>query len=405
MKRTSGLAGDPSYPAVLGGPAVFPEGPPDWPGRRPEVESAVGLALRDGSWGRYVGRHSQQLVQRLAELTGRSHVVLCSSGTAAVELALRGLKLVPGDEVILGAYDFPGNFRNVLAVGARPRLVDVSPHNATLDPEALEESLTERTRAIVVSHLHGGVAALSRVRAFADRHGLAVVEDACQMPGAVVEGRPAGSWGDVGVFSFGGSKLLTAGRGGALFTDRAEVAQRIRLYTERGNTAYPLSELQAAALLPQLEELEQANRRRERGVRRLLAALSDMGLVPFQNEPTTPASRPGYYKVGFWYQPDAFEGLPREAFVAAVRAEGVALDVGFRALHRTHSRRNFEAAGPLTTADQADQRVVVLHHPVLLQGESVLDRVGLAVRKVQQHAREIRRAWERDGGLSSQPLA
>ena len=114
-------------------------------------------------------------------------------------------------------------------------------------------------RAVIVSHLHGGLAAMPEIRAWADLRGVAVVEDACQVPGARIAGRLAGTWGDVGVLSFGGSKLLSAGRGGALLTDRSDVVQRIKIYSERGNQAYPLSELQAAVLLPQLESLAERN--------------------------------------------------------------------------------------------------------------------------------------------------
>ncbi len=102
---------------------------------------------------------------------------------------------------------------------------------------------------------------MSRVVNIAHEHGLAVIEDACQMPGALIEGRKAGTWGDIGVISFGGSKLLSAGRGGALLTSSPEIKQRVQIYCQRGNHAYPLSELQATVLLPQLERLDQKKSR------------------------------------------------------------------------------------------------------------------------------------------------
>src|SRR5215831_17047378 len=101
--------------------------------------------------------------------------------------------------------------------------------------------------------------------------GVAVVEDAAQCPGASVQGRPAGAWGDVGVLSFGGSKLLSAGRGGALLTRHADVHQRARLFLHRGNLVCPLSELQAAVLLPQLAKLDERNGQRAASVGRLAA--------------------------------------------------------------------------------------------------------------------------------------
>src|SRR5256885_2272952 len=126
----------------------------------------------------------------------------------------------------------------------------------------LADAIGPATRAAVVSHLHGGIVPMRQVMQVAAARGVAVVEDAAQAPGAVVQGRKAGTWGDAGVLSFGGSKLLTAGRGGALLTPHADVHQRARLVLNRGNITCPLSELQAAVLLPPLDKLNARNARR-----------------------------------------------------------------------------------------------------------------------------------------------
>lgn len=219
--RINGQAGIVSHPSPPTTPRVvmsdLPDNPqpPAWPLPDEAVEAALRRAFADGSWGKYHGPNCRELSARLAAMHGCEHIVLTCSGTAAVELALRGLRIGPGDEVILSAYDFEGNFKNVLAVGAKPVLVDVDPVSGQLDTNQLEAARSLHTKAIIASHLHGGVVAMPAVRAFADQHQIAVLEDACQMPGAIVHGRIAGTWGDVGVLSFGGSKLLTAGRGGA----------------------------------------------------------------------------------------------------------------------------------------------------------------------------------------------
>lgn len=397
-------------PAILGGTPVRPEGPPEWPGANLAVAEALARAVADGSWGRYHGPHVPALVERLKEYHGVAHAVLCSSGTVAVELALRGLKIGPGDEVILAAYDFEGNFGNVLAVGTTPVLVDVRPDDFQLDLSRLEEAASPRTRAMIVSHLHGAAVPMREVITFARPRGIAVIEDACQMPGAVIEGRRAGTWGDVGVLSFGGSKLLAAGRGGALLTDSPEIVQRARLYSHRGNEAFPLSELQAAALLPQLDRLDERNAARAQNVARLIELLRPFpGLVPFAREnagqsvqsggagDNGPGTQPGYYKLGFRYAPAAFADLSRDAFAAAMRAEGIALDPGFRALHRTHSRRRYRAGVELRHADAADERILVLHHPVLLEGKRALEQIAAAVDKLARNATILR---ERAGNLN-----
>ena len=258
-----------TLPARLGGPPIRAQGPPDWPPRDAAVEEALRAALADGSWGRYDGGHVSRLEERLAAIFAIDHAATCGSGTFAVELALRALQVGPGDEVALAAYDYPGNFLSVHVVGARPLLIDLDPGNWNLSPARLAEAIGPATKAVIVSHLHGGLVPMREVTALAAEHGVRVVEDAAQAPGAVVQGRRAGTWGDVGVLSFGGSKLLTAGRGGALLTPHPEVHQRARLGLSRGNQVCPLSELQAAVLLPQLDRLAERNARR-RGAVRLL---------------------------------------------------------------------------------------------------------------------------------------
>jgi dTDP-4-amino-4,6-dideoxygalactose transaminase len=372
-----------SLPALLGGEPIRPEGPPDWPPIDEDIAQALRAAWRDGSWGKYHGGHVECLEQRLAEMHGVGYALSCGSGTFAVELALRALKVGPGDEVVLAAYDYPGNFLAVHAVGARPVLADVDPDNWNLSPAWLAAALGLATRAVIVSHLHGGLVPIREVMELAAAHGLRVVEDACQAAGATVQGRPAGAWGDVGVLSFGGSKLLTAGRGGAVVTPHAVVHQRARLAQNRGNVVCPLSELQAAVLLPQLDRLTERHAHRLRAALLLAEWLRDVpGLRPFVNRAD---GEPAYYKMGFQYDEAQF-GLSRARFVAAVQAEGVALDEGFRALHVGRSPKRFRAVGALTEAERAHGSAVVLHHPVLLGTEEELGQVVAAIRKIRAHA-------------------
>jgi len=314
--------------------------------------------------------------------------LVCASGTFAVELALRALKIGPGDEVLLAAYDYPGNFLNVHAVGARPVLVDIHPDNWNLDPDLIEAAISPATRAIIASHLHGGAVPMREVMTLAAVHGLRVIEDAAQMPGAVVQGRKAGTWGDVGILSFGGSKLLTAGRGGAVLTRNAEVWQRARVWMNRGNVICPLSELQAAVLLPQLPKLDVRNAQRARNVNLLIERLQNIpGLRPFTTRLAD--TQPGYYKLGFQYDAAAF-GLSRERFLAAVRAEGIAVDEGFRALHVGRSPSRFRQGGVLTQAERAHAGCVVLHHPVLLGGVDEVEEVAKAILKVLANVERLR---------------
>lgn len=382
-----------SLPALLGGEPVRPGGSPDWPVPDPAVAAVFEELVRTGDWGRYEAEWTTELRSRLATRLECEHVLLCGSGTAAGELALRGVGVKAGDEVILAAYDFKANFTNVAMLGARPVLADIDPDSGQLAVEQVGAAIGPKTAAIVASHLHGGTVDMRRLMELAGDAGVAVIEDACQVsPATVVQGKPAGRWGDVGVLSFGGSKLLTAGRGGAVVTNRADIAQRIKLYTHRGNEAYPLSEMQAAILLPQLDSLDRLRQLRQAAVKTISQGIpDDEVLVPFAPSPDTDSSTsPDYYKLGFWYDEARCEGLSRDRFCRAMRAEGIPLDAGFRALHKIHARSRFTSSGNLAVADRADRSVVVLHHPLLLEGASAGRDFLAALDKVRSHARMIR---------------
>src|SRR5262245_25799293 len=173
---------DDALPALLGGPPVRPQGPPDWPQPDTDVLRALHDAYADGSWGKYSGTFLTRLEERLAAYHGVGHALACGSGTFAVELALRALKVGPGDEVILSAYDYPGNFLDVHAVGATPVLVDLDPASWQMSLDRLPRAVGPATRAIIASHLHGGQVPMARLMAFAAERGLRVIEDAAQCP-------------------------------------------------------------------------------------------------------------------------------------------------------------------------------------------------------------------------------
>lgn len=367
---------------IHGGSPAFPEGPPAWPLPDPEVRELLRSMAEDGSWGRYHGPHGQRLIDALAAFHEIEFVWPCCSGTFAVELALRALQVGPGDEVILAGYDFGGNFRAVESVGALPVLVDLEANRWTMALDSLETACSERTRVLLVSHLHGGLVDMSKLRDFADYRGLVIVEDACQVPGARVQGRRAGSWGDVGVLSFGGSKLLSAGRGGSILTKHPGVYQRAKIFCERGNDAFPLSELQAGVLLPQLHKLDALNARRYEHVQSLLTACADLPNLAFPQS-SIADSRPAYYKVGmFWV------GMPggtttRETLIHALQAEGIACDAGFRGFLQRSSKR-CRRIGELPHARRATEQTIVLHHPVLATDERTVRRLAETIVEVAQ---------------------
>lgn len=357
-----------------------------WPLEDDEVRDALLACYASGDWGRYDGKNSAALIAALAEQFQREHVQLCSSGTIAVELALRGLKISPGDEVILAGYDFPGNFRAIEAIGARPVLVDIAKDRWTIDRAQLQSAISSDTKAVIVSHIHGDLADIEKIVAIAREQNVKVLEDACQVPGATIGNKPVGSFGDVSVLSFGGSKLLTAGRGGAVLTSQAEIAQRMRVFSNRGNEAFPLSELQAAVLLPQLRKLTERTHTRQQNVlllRRLLQDVSQLVPAPMSTTTTTSA----YYKFAWRYLPAVADAQPdcshptRDALICRLQNQGIAIDTGFRGFNKRSANR-CRVAGDLVHAQSAAEATLVLHHPILLQGVEQIELLAVAMRKV-----------------------
>ncbi len=347
-----------------------------WPPHDERILELLREALADGSWSAYHGEWIDRLEATLRQSFSAAHIRLTCSGTIAVELALRGVGVTAEHEVILAGYDFPGNFRAIEAIGARPVLVDVAPGGWTIDVEQLEPARTSQTRAVIISHLHGQLAPVARIRAWCDDHDVALVEDACQVPGASIAGRPAGAWGDVAALSFGGSKLLTAGRGGAVLTSSDAIVQRITVFADRGNDAFPLSQLQATALLPQLDSLADDTRRRASAANRLRERLKSTPGISLPDE-LERDSVAAYYKLGFQLLETDMEQAVgvRARFLEHARTCGLPIGEGFRGFH-LRSRRRCRKVGELPHTRSASERTVLLHHTALLRDEAEIDRLA-----------------------------
>ena len=340
-----------------------------WPPQNERIFAALESVYCDGDWGRYHGAQTTMLEGKLVEYFDCSYVHLVCSGTIGIELALRGLGVQAGDEVVLAAYDFPGNFRCIEAIGARPVLADIASSSWSLSPESFEAAISPSTKAVVVSSLHGGLANIDRISAIAKHHGILVVEDICQVPGAVVNTGRVGTYGDVAVLSFGGSKLLSAGRGGAVLTNAESVWQRINVFKERGNDTFALSQLQAAVLNPQLDSLDDDNALRTRNALKLIdrTALVDgvSGLSYAEGE------TPVFYKVAW-----LLKSCPQRAMLLAeARQLGLPLFEGFKGFAKRSERRCGKPVS-LRNSECASDTTVLLHHPVLLAEDSVLEEVG-----------------------------
>ena len=175
------------------------------------------------------GEPCEEFEAAFARYCGTGYCVGCGNGLDALMLSLRGMDIGAGDEVIVPSFTFIATALAVVYAGATPVFVEVDPDTALLDPERIEAAITGRTKAIIPVHLYGQMAPMDEIYAIAKKHGLKVLEDAAQAHGAEYQGRRAGSWGDVGCFSFYPGKNLGAlGDAGGVVTGDAGLAKKIR---------------------------------------------------------------------------------------------------------------------------------------------------------------------------------
>ncbi len=412
-------------PAILGGKPIRPEGPPIWPISDSAIRSAFATASESTSWGVYNGPMLRQLSQEIKEYFQIPFVIFCASGTLAIETVLKSCGVNHESEVILAGYEYEPSLLSILNLGAKPVLLDVYENCPVLDTSHLESAITEKTKAILVSHLHGGIAAMPELNLIAARHKIPVIEDAAQAMGGSLENKKLGTWGDYGILSFGGSKLMSSGRGGAIFCKDQRLFQRLNLLLSRGiQQLAPLSELQAIVLIPQLQQLGIRHQQRARSVQRLCQKIVnfpgfrtidyshvlskdtfvernislstdqnypiDNRAVPsFQNQETINQTiDPGYYKCGFYFDDKTF-GLSRSLFIRALRAEGFAFDSGFRSLFSGRSPKRYLAPFPMPQAIQTESKMIILHHPILLETSAFEDEILHAIKKIYALREEI----------------
>jgi len=244
------------------------------------------LDCLDDNWISSIGRYIPLFEQRFAAYCGAEFGVACSSGTAALHLALEALGIGPGDEVIIPAFTLIVSANVVCLTGAKPVLVDVEPDTWCIDPKQIEDKITDRTKAIMVVHMYGHPADMGGVMGIARRHGLRVIEDCAQAHGAEVHGRKVGMVGDIGAFSFYGNKIITTGEGGMIVTNDAAIAERVALLRDQAfeqerfvhrfvGFNYRMTNIQAAIGLAQCERLEDRIARKIRIARVYREFLSD----------------------------------------------------------------------------------------------------------------------------------
>jgi dTDP-4-amino-4,6-dideoxygalactose transaminase len=390
--------------ALLGGAATLKREQPAWPIFDESDRQALLDVLESRIWGGYhesVG----ELERRFAEYHGAKYGIATANGTVSLEIALIACGIRPGDEVIVPPITFVASATAIVRVGAVPVFVDVDPQTINLNPEAAEEAINERTRAVVLVHFTGCPGDLDRFTELCERHNLVLIEDCAHAHGAAWKGRRVGSFGQFGSFSFQASKNMTAGEGGILTTNNAELAEGARSISNQGRRAggawyehvnlgtnARLTGFQAVLLLNQLERLPQQVATRMERAARLREGLKEVeGLKPTPEMLDERVTAHGYHLFSMTYDEGALEGLPRGKFVEALQAEGLPVTTGYpHPIYRNELfKQHAHIVHPSPEAEAYCKSSVWLPHNALLAEEEWIDGALAAIRKVRQGAREL----------------
>jgi perosamine synthetase len=334
----------------------------------PEIE-AVAAVLRTPHLS--LGPKLEEFEAAVAALTQVPQAIAVSSGTAGLHLAVRALNIGEGDEVIVPSFTFIAAANAIRYERATPVFADIDRDSLNLSPDAVARAITPRTRALVVVHTFGRPADMNRLVALAERHNLAIIEDACEAIGATYDGRPAGSFGDVAVFAFYPNKQITTGEGGMVVTHDAELAATVRSLRNQGRRPsddwlqhtelgfnYRLSEIACTLGIGQLARLPEILARREHvaGLYHQHLA-SEPGLIlPALDIPN---ARTSWFVYVVRLEP-RFTEADRDAIVQDLHSAGIACGRYFAPIHLQPAYSDYRRAAHLPITESEAARTLAL---------------------------------------------
>lgn len=409
--------------ALLGGQPVRSGGFPSWPMIEKNDETAWADVLQKKGWCRLDGDYVNQFEKEYAKLTGVKECLATSNGTNALFGAMSGLDIGPGDEVLVPPYTFVATINVPFLKYALPVFVDTDPETFQMDPNKIEEKITEHTRCICPVHIGGYVANMDAILAIAKKHNLPVVEDACQAHLAEWKGKKVGSWGDAGCFSFQVTKNLSSGEGGAIISNNSDLIDRCYSFHSNGRertnkygyqyihngTNMRMTEFQGALLLQQMTRIEAQAKVRTQNAEFLTEQLKQIpGITPAKHYDG--CTRTAYHLYMFRYDPSQFAGVPRDKFLKALNAEGISSSGGYGPLNKeplieeTLRSRGFQAVFPkeridkylkennCPANDKLCQEAVWFFQYMLLGTRTDMEQIVEAIRKIHNNASALAKA-------------
>lgn len=309
-----------------------------------EVLDSTVLSQFLGTWSPdfYGGPRVQKLEREWEQYFGVKHAISMNSATSGLYAAVGAAGVGPGDEVIVSPYTMTASATAAIVYGAIPVFADIDPLTFCLSAETISQRITPSTKAIIVVDLFGLPAEMDAIMELASRHGLVVIEDAAQAPGAKYHGRYAGTLADMGVFSLNYHKTIHSGEGGVVVTDNTEFAERLQLIRNHGEVVvkakgvqnlvnmvgfnYRMTEIEAAIASEQLKKLETLLVPRIEAAEYLSEKLQPLSGI--SHACASPGVRHGYYVYAMHYNA-AETGIPRNLFAKALAAEGVPVSAGY----------------------------------------------------------------------------
>jgi len=390
--------------ALFGGSPIVDSPAPLWPFFDHTDREALDSVLETRVWGGY-HEAVAELERRFAAFHDAKYGIALANGTVSLEIALTAAGIKPGDEVIVPPITFVASATAVARVGATPVFVDIDPQTIDLNPDLIEQSITERTRAIVAVHFAGHPVDLDRVVPLCDQYKLTLIEDCAHAHGASWNEQRVGSFGKFGSFSFQASKNMTAGEGGILITNDPDLAERARSISNQGRrtggawyehpslgTNARITGFQAALLLNQLERLpKQLVTRMQRATYLRDKLESIHGLTPTPHTLDERLTIHAYHLFSMRYESVQWHDVPRAKVVAALLAEGVPVTLGYP--HPIYRNAVFQqhptVVRPCPEAEAYCEASIWLPHNALLASEEWLNKVVLAISKVRNAVGEL----------------
>jgi perosamine synthetase len=324
-----------------------------------------------------------------AKFVKAKHAIAVNTGTSALHLAIAGMGIKRGHEVILPSFTFVSTAEVIAIVGAKPVFADIDPETYNISPEKIEKAITEKTKAIMPVDLYGLPADMQPIREIADKHALTIIEDSCQAHGASYKRKPPGAFADVACWSFYASKNMTTGEGGMVTTNDNELAEKVRFMRSHGEKEkykslmlghnYHMPEIQAAIGCIQLNNLPKFSAKRRENAKRLSAKLKKAENLQLPKEPR------GYKHSWYLYtvRLKGAKGKKRDKIVEKLRQKGIGAEVYYvNPIHLMPYYRKF-GKRRLQETEKAAKRVFSLPvHPGVTAkqidfiGESVLHAIA-----------------------------